>query len=206
MTNFIRVGKAVPLNAEGHEGRQDMKAHVMEGIVCRPENPPDVPAPGTRAESGFRGSGCHGAYRLPAAEISAVVSHGTGVQASIHEDPIEPSLQDGRMAVPPDRELEHDQVRALQSPDLPLDIHGQRFGCKCISLLTQGRENGGIRAVSVVIGMFTGIEPLAVQIGSLDSMTQLPQGGLGYLLERRIERRRFRMAMNNQRMQKEFPR
>ena len=44
----------MPLDAEGHEGRQDTEAHVVKGIVGRPQNQIDVPTTGTRAEGDFK--------------------------------------------------------------------------------------------------------------------------------------------------------
>ncbi len=135
---FIRVGKTMPLDSEGHGGRQDVEAHVVKRIMGRPENRLDIPSAGTGSERDFRGAGRNGAHRLPAAKATPVMTHRAGVEASIDKNPVKPTLENSRSAVPPDRKLCHHQVRTLQPRSFSPDVVGQCARAQGVTLLTQG--------------------------------------------------------------------
>lgn len=65
------------------------------------------------------------------------------MESAIDEDAIHPSLQDGRWPVPPERQVQDQQIRTLQCGDLAGDLRREYALARRAALLGQGAKVSG---------------------------------------------------------------
>ena len=106
--------------------------------------------------------------------------------------------------MPPDGELEDDEVGALEPGNLALDFRTQRPGLESVALFGQRHEHLAVDRFEVIFPLLDRIEALAVEIGDLNRVAPRPEHLGTNLDQTRVERAGFGMAVDEQDMHRAF--
>ena len=147
---IVVIPVAMTRHTEGEKRRQDGEAHIVERVVDRPQKQLDIAAASTRRERCLGRTGGDGKHGALAAKKTAIIAFRPAVKQAVDEDPIEPALENRRLCVPPERKLEDDQVRALDTRDLAANVGGKCALLASMALLGKCREMRRVEAIRIV--------------------------------------------------------
>lgn len=156
---------------------------IVEGAVDAPRRIVERgPADGRRQQGAFAGE-------APLAVPMRVAGPAVAVGKAVGEHALDPALQDGRQAEPPERKLKDHGVRRRQLLLLGGDVGRLRAARIGVPRLGHEREPRGVAAIEKVVLVEGGLPAHRVQIRHDDAVAELAQVLDGDVFERAVERR-----------------
>lgn len=114
------------------------------------------------------------------------------------QDPVDPSLQDGRKAEPPERKLKQQEVGLEELLLFGHNLGGERAVTRGDGLLHRELEEVGIGKTREVVFAADWIESHRVEVGDLDRMPPLGQRRNREVFQGAVEGSRLGMGVNDE--------
>lgn len=184
----------------GDEGRLQFVAHIFQPeMLDLPEHLPFQFAIGRAgAEAGQRAARGHRHHRPAPAKHAGVEAQAVGITKAVGEDALAPSLDDGRRAAPPERELHDDEIGIDHAPLLARHVGREAGVPRRMRLFRLVVEDIRIGNAQKIMPASDRVEPLSIKVGNDHVVARLRQRIARTLAHGRVEGGWFGMRVDDQ--------